>query len=60
MAIFKEINYQSCLSWLNDIILIDAENRKQNGMILTDLQQAFDNLDHKILSDKMTCLRFLD
>lgn len=60
MIIFKEINYQSCLSWLNDIILIDAENRKQNGMILTDLQQAFDNLDHKILSDKMTCLRFLD
>ena len=60
MAIFKEINYQSCLSWLNDIILIDAENRKQNGMILTDLQQAFDNLDHKILSDKMTRLRFLD
>ena len=60
MTIFKEINYQLCLSWLNDIILIDAENRKQNGMILTDLQQAFDNLDHKILSDKMTCLRFLD
>lgn len=60
MAIFKEINYQSCLSWLNDIILIDAENRKQNGMILTDLQQAFDNLDHKILTDKITCLRFLD
>ena len=60
MAIFKEMNYQSCLPWLNDIILIDAENRKQNGMILTDLQQAFDNLDHKILSDKMTCLRFLD
>ena len=60
MIIFKDINYQSCLSWLNDIILIDAENRKQNGMILTDLQQAFDNLDHKILSDKMTCLRFLD
>ena len=60
MIIFKEINYQSCLSWLNDIILIDAENRKQNGMILTDLQQAFDSLDHKILSDKMTCLRFLD
>lgn len=60
MIIFKEINYQSCLSWLNDIILIDAENRKQNGMILTDLQQAFDNLDHKILTDKITCLRFLD
>ena len=60
MTIFKEINYQSCLSWLNDIILIDAENRKQNGMILTDLQQAFDNLDHKILTDKITCLRFLD
>lgn len=60
MIIFKEINYQSCFSWLNDIILIDAENRKQNGMILTDLQQAFDNLDHKILSDKMMCLRFLD
>ena len=51
---------KTCLSCLTDMTLIYAENGKQNGMILTDLQQAFDSLNHKILLDKMTCLGFLD
>ena len=38
-----------CLSRLTNMILNSAENRKHTGMLLSDLQKAFDTLDHKIL-----------
>ena len=38
-----------CLSRLTNMILKSAENRKHTGMLLNDLQRAFDTLDHKIL-----------
>ena len=42
------------------MILNRAENGKYTGMILIDLQKAFDTLDHKILLDKMKCTGFSD
>ena len=47
-----------CLSWLTDIILNGAENRKHTSIILIDLQKAFDFLDHKVLLGKMKCIGF--
>ena len=35
------------LSQLTDMILNDAENGKHTGMVLIDLQKAFDTLEHK-------------
>ena len=43
-----------------DIILNGPENGKHTGMILIDLQKAFDALDHKILLYKMKCTCFCD
>ena len=45
---------------LTDMILNGAENGKHTGMILIDLQKAFDTLDPKILLDKMKCIGFSD
>ena len=42
------------------MILNGAENGKHTGMILIDLQKAFDTSDHKILLDKMKCRGFSD
>ena len=42
----------TCLSRSKDIILNGAENGKQTGMILIDLQKAFGTLDHNILLAK--------
>ena len=50
----------TCLPQLTDMILNCAENGKHTGMILIDLQKAFDTLDHKILLDKMKCIGFSD
>ena len=36
------------LSQLSDMIFDGAENGKHTGVILIDLQKAFDTLDHKI------------
>ena len=40
------------------MIFNSVENWKSTGVILIDLQEAFDTLDHKILSDKMNCIYF--
>ena len=40
------------------MILNSAENGKHTGMMLIDLQKAFDTLDHKILLRKMKCIGF--
>ena len=52
----------TCLSQLTDMILNGAENekKKHTGMILIDLQKAFDPLYHNFLLDKMKCIGFLD
>ena len=43
-----------------NMILNGAENGKHTGMILIDLQKAFDTIDHKTLLNKMKCIRLLD
>ena len=48
------------MSQLTDMILNGAENGKHTGMVLIDIQKAFDPLDHKILLDKMKCIGFSD
>ena len=40
------------------MILNGAENRKHTGMVLIDLQKTFNNLDHKILLEKIKCIEF--
>ena len=41
-------------------VLIGVENGKHTGMILIDLQKAFDTLYHNILLNKMKCIGFSD
>ena len=50
----------TCLPQLNDMILNGAENGKHTGMILIDLQKAFDTLDHHIFLEKMKYIDFSD
>ena len=40
------------------MILNGAENRKHTGMVLIDLQKTFNNLDHKILLEKIKWIEF--
>ena len=48
----------SCLSYLNDKILKGFDSGLLTGMILIDLQKAFDTIDHNILLEKMIHLKF--
>ena len=48
------------LSQITGMILKVGENGKSAGMILIDLQKAFDTFDHKILLDKKKCSGFSD
>ena len=48
----------TCLSYLSDKILQGFETGKFIGMILIDLQKAFDTIDHKIFLDKLVYLGF--
>ena len=48
----------TCLSYLSDKILQGFEAKMFTGMILIDLQKAFETIDHKIFLDKMACLGF--
>ena len=62
-------NYQSgfrknhsidlCLMFLHEKILKGFDKGLMNGMILIDLQKAFDTIDHDILSKKNECYSFL-
>ena len=62
-------NYQSgfrknhsidlCLMFLHETILKGLDKGLMNGMILIDLQKAFDTIDHNILSKKNECYSFL-
>ena len=48
------------LSQITGMILKVGENGKSAGMILIDLQKAFDTFDLKILLDKKKCSGFSD
>ena len=48
----------SCLSFLCDKVQKGFEKGKLTGMILIDLQKAFDTIDHKILLQKLKFLGF--
>ena len=49
-----------CLSYLNDKILEGFDNGLFTGMILIDLQKAFDTIDHNILLEKLKAVGFCD
>ena len=46
------------MSWLRKMILNGAENGKHTGMILIDLQKAFNTLHNQILLDKINGIGF--
>ena len=56
---FRKIFYtDSCFAQLTDYIAKGMDKGKHTGMILIDLQKAFDTLDHDVLLKKMECLGF--
>ena len=54
----KNFSTDSCLVHLSDFIINGMDKGLHTGMILIDLQKAFDTLDHDILLEKMECLTF--
>ena len=46
------------LSYLNNKIMNGFDNKSYIGMILIDLQKAFDTIDHEIFLNKIKCLGF--
>ena len=49
---------ESCLTHLNDGILEGCDSGCHTGMILIDLQKAFDTIDHEILLQKLNLMKF--
>ena len=54
----KHYSTDNCLSYLTDKVRTGFEKGLLTGMVLIDLQKAFDTIDHGILLDKMNCLGF--
>ena len=54
----KKYSTESCLSYLTDKISKGFDSGLYTGMILIDLQKAFDTIDHKLLLEKMSFLGF--
>ena len=48
----------TCLSYLTDKVRTGFEKGLLTGMVLIDLQKAFDTIDHGIFLDKMNCPGF--
>ena len=48
----------SCLTFLHDKILKGSDKGLMTGMILIDLQKAFDTIDHGILLKKLSAIGF--
>ena len=54
----KNHSTDTCLSFLNDKILKGFDNGLVTGMILIDLQKAFDTINHDILLKKLGIIGF--
>ena len=54
----KNHSTNTCLSHLSNKILQGFDEGMVTGMILIDLQKAFDTIDHSILLKKMECMDF--
>ena len=54
----KHYSTDTCLSYLTNRLRNGFEKGLLTGMILIDLQKAFDTIDHSILLEKMKCLSF--
>ena len=54
----KHHSTDTCLSYLTDKVKIGFEEGLLTGMVLIDLQKAFDTIHHSILLEKMSCLGF--
>ena len=59
-AFRKSFSTNSCLTLLTDKINKGFESGKYTGLILIDIQKAFDTIDHEILLKKMGCIGFLE
>ena len=56
----SDFSTDTCLSYLHDKILKGFDKGEYTGMILIDLQKAFDTIDHKILLQKLKCIGLSD
>ena len=56
--VFEVIIQQICLSFLTDKILKGFDEGLLTGMILIDLQKAFNTIDHEILLQKLKAIKF--
>ena len=54
----KHYSTDTCLSYLTDKVRTGFKKGLQTGMVLIDLQKAFDTIDHGILLNRMNCLGF--
>ena len=54
----RNFSTHSCLSYLSNKIANSFESGLHTGMILFDLQKAFDTIDHEILINKLEFLGF--
>ena len=56
----KNHSTNTCFSFLNDKILKGFDDSLVTGMILIDLQKAFDTINHDILLKKLSIIDFSD
>ena len=54
----KNYSTNYCLAYLSDLISKGFETGLYTGMILIDLQKAFDTIDHELLFEKMSYFGF--
>ena len=47
-----------CLAQLTDFVSTGMDKQMDTGIILVDLQKAFNTLDHGVLLEKMKCFGF--